>query len=56
MLSHREKHATNEKGSKQEPGGTGGQEEKKFLIHNEEAKEQTNFEVSKYIWFPSKLV
>lgn len=27
-----------------------------FLYHNYEAKEQINFEVSKCIWFPSKLV
>lgn len=56
MLSHREKHATNKKGSKQEFGRTGRQEETKFLYHNYETKEQINFEVSKCIWFPSKLV
>lgn len=54
MLSHKEKHATNKKGYKQESGGTGRQEETKFLYCNYEAKEQINFEVSKCIWFPSK--
>lgn len=56
MLSHREKHATNKKGSKHESGRTGRQEETKFSYHNYEAKEQISFEVSKCIWFPSKLV
>lgn len=68
MPNHKEKHVTNEKGTKQEPGGTGRQEETKgaifsiFLHHtyiflyysNYEAKEQINLEISKCIWLLSK--